>query len=251
MRDGVYREQAVAADLAAHVACSWYRRIGEAEAARPVRIVPDGCIDLIWKRGELRIAGPDTTPWISREPAGAEIAGLRFRSGAATAILGVPATELVNDRPDAAAVWGRPARELVGRLEAAASVEAATDVLRAAVRRHLREATPLDPVVQHVAASVRQAGGSASFRVNHLANHVGLSERQLHRRCRAALGYGPMTLARIVRLQRFLARVRDGAPRSLADAAIELGYADQSHLTRDVRALTGLPPAALLAEYAD
>jgi AraC-like DNA-binding protein len=67
--------------------------------------------------------------------------------------------------------------------------------------------------------------------------------RQLHRRSRTAFGYGPKTLSRVLRLQRALAVAGEGA--SYAEVAARSGYADQPHLTREVRALTGLTPGRL------
>ena len=66
-------------------------------------------------------------------------------------------------------------------------------------------------------------------RVETLAGDLGLSERQLRRRFHAGAGYGPKTLQRVLRFRRFLA----GADRDLARAALDAGYADQSHLTRE------------------
>jgi len=74
-----------------------------------------------------------------------------------------------------------------------------------------------------------------------------VSERQLLRRCTAALGYGPKTLGRILRFQRFraLAAAREGA--ALVDLAADAGYADQAHLTRECVRLAGETPSAHLA----
>jgi AraC-like DNA-binding protein len=72
-----------------------------------------------------------------------------------------------------------------------------------------------------------------------VADTVGLSDRQLHRRSLVAFGYGPKVLARILRLRRALALARDGS--SFARASVEAGYADQAHLAREVRALAGAP----------
>ena len=58
-------------------------------------------------------------------------------------------------------------------------------------------------------------------------------------------GYGPKTLARILRMRRALDLARAGAP--LAEVAVRSGYADQAHLTREVRDLAGVPPTRLLA----
>jgi AraC-type DNA-binding domain-containing proteins len=74
---------------------------------------------------------------------------------------------------------------------------------------------------------------------------VGLSPRQLHRRSLDAFGYGPKTLARVLRLNRALTLARAGV--ELADVAATTGYADQAHFARDVRELTGTTARALLA----
>jgi AraC-like DNA-binding protein len=78
--------------------------------------------------------------------------------------------------------------------------------------------------------------------VEALAADLGLSERQLRRRFHAAAGYGPKMLQRVLRFRRFLA----AADRDLARAALDAGYADQSHLTRECAQLAGRTPAALL-----
>ena len=76
------------------------------------------------------------------------------------------------------------------------------------------------------------------------ADELGLGARQLHRRSLAAFGYGPKTLARILRLQRALALARAGVP--YADTAARTGYADQAHLSRDVREFTSTTLSELL-----
>ncbi|OSC73969.1 transcriptional regulator, partial [Streptomyces sp. BF-3] len=80
------------------------------------------------------------------------------------------------------------------------------------------------------------------------AAEVGLGARQLHRRSLAAFGYGPKTLARILRLQRALALVRTGLP--FAEAASAAGCTDQAHLAREMRDLAGTTLGAYVASAA-
>ena len=91
-------------------------------------------------------------------------------------------------------------------------------------------------------------------RAEDVAAEIGLSMRQLRRRCHAVVGYGPKTLQRVLRFRRFVARIDAGLPsgqagvdpgHDLAALAAQAGYADQAHLTRECRALAGLTPAAL------
>ena len=81
-----------------------------------------------------------------------------------------------------------------------------------------------------------------------LGRRSGLSERQLRRRFVDAVGYGPKTLARVLRFQRFLALAAHG--RDLGASALDAGYADQAHLTRECRRLSGRTPAELVASGA-
>jgi AraC-like DNA-binding protein len=76
----------------------------------------------------------------------------------------------------------------------------------------------------------------------------GVSERQARRRFQDHVGYGPKTLQRILRMQRVLWLLsRPCPPCSLAHLAQAAGYADQAHLTREMRALTGQLPTTLVA----
>ena len=58
-------------------------------------------------------------------------------------------------------------------------------------------------------------------------------------------GYGPKTLQRILRFQRAVRLIGGGRP--LGEVAATCGFADQAHLTREVRALSGRPPSVLAA----
>ena len=82
---GMYAEHAPAADLVRYLRCSWTRRTGGSGS-----VLPDGCLDLMWINGELVVAGPDTVAARAELPAGVEIAAVRFRPGAAPAVLGPP-----------------------------------------------------------------------------------------------------------------------------------------------------------------
>ena len=103
---------------------------------------------------------------------------------------------------------------------------------------------PADRLITQVLRSVRSGLLRGSAGVSRLAGTIGLSERQLHRRCLDAFGYGPKMLDRVLWMNVALDHARAGL--TLADVAVLTGYADQAHFTRDVKALTGLPPKILL-----
>ncbi|MFJ8079917.1 helix-turn-helix domain-containing protein [Streptomyces sp. NPDC096205] len=200
------------------------------------RVLPDGCMDLLWHDGRLLVAGPDTHAYVTGGAGGAW-AGVRFRPGDGPVLLGVPAHELRDRRVDLADLW--PARE-VGRLTARVNAAAdPADGLEEVALGRAAEARAPDPLLRRLVEEL-----DAGRPVGGVADEVGLGARQLHRRSLAAFGYGPKTLARILRLQRALRLVRSGV--TLADTAARAGYADQAHLTREVRQLTGTTPGRLL-----
>ena len=199
------------------VACLWTHE-GPAGARR---ILPDACVDIVWTGTRLIVAGPATQA--ATATTGSAL-GVRFRVGAAGAALGIPASELLDLSVPIADIWGPEIEETVGS-------DPTLTVLARAVGARLH-GTP-DRLVRAAATGAQPDIGS----------------RQLRRRFADAVGYGPKTLQRILRFQRFLGLAETQTP-DLARVALEAGYADQAHLTRECRRLSGLPPAALLTEGA-
>ena len=85
---------------------------------------------------------------------------------------------------------------------------------------------------------VTASGGR--IRTRDLAARVGWSERHLRARFTAEYGVGPKHASRIARFER--ARRLADAGRPLAEIAVEAGFADQPHLTREFRSLAGSTP---------
>lgn len=241
-----YLEWAVAEGLSAGVACTWAARASASGEAHVERIIPDGCIDLVWTGGGLFVAGPDTASVTLAPSPRARFVGLRFRAGAAPPVLGVPAAALLDARVDARDVLGDRAARLVDALAAARSARAAAAIMAAHVARWTARQGAVDPLVTR---AIEELGAprAAPPRIASLASALGVSERQLRRRFVDGVGYGPKTLERVLRLRRFvaLAAAPHGAA-SLAELAFAAGYADQPHLSRECKDLAGCTPAALV-----
>ena len=74
---GAYREYRPPAGLVQVVACVWE---GDALVDGTQRVVPDGCVDLVWLGDRLLVVGADTKPMVW-EAAGAPASGIRLRPG--------------------------------------------------------------------------------------------------------------------------------------------------------------------------
>jgi len=157
---------------------------------------------------------------------------LRFHPGVLPRLLGVPASELRNERV--------PLSELqTGLLQRGSLTDLAAALASAEARA---ETAPWSlPVLSHVTGTL--AAGSA---VAEVAQQVGWSARTLQRQCSAVYGYGPATLRRILRFRRAVRLLSGGLPST--EVATRAGYADQPHLHREVRGLAGVPLASLRQE---
>ncbi|MBO0850900.1 MAG: helix-turn-helix domain-containing protein [Pseudonocardia sp.] len=218
----------------------WEQRISAGGGGYPQRVLPDGHADVIvFGDGDAILVGPATGVAVPVMPAGSIARGIRLVSDAVRAVLDVPASELTDRTvPLGQLVPGPTARALVD------AVGAGDPGARVTVEHWLAHADR-DP---RVAKAARSLWAEPELEVTAVAERVGLSTRQLRRALLTEVGLGPKTFQRIGRLQRFIALARLGNNGGLAELAASAGYADQPHLTREARALSGLTPTALLAD---
>jgi AraC-like DNA-binding protein len=251
-----YHEHPVAPALSPHLVCVWTQRTPPGSGCYFHRVLPDGCVDIVWVGHESPVvAGPATIPIIAPLPPATLVVGARFRPGSAPAWLGCGAWELLNATVPLRDLWGVGAREAVERVAAAGQARSRLAVLQSVLAGRLRGLPAADPVVVE---AVRRLA-TDDCRVGAVARHAGLSPRQVLRRFRDWVGYGPKTLQRVLRLQRLLLLAEvggdaggnagggTGGGAGLAALAAAAGYADQPHMTRDVAELAGLTPRALMA----
>jgi AraC-like DNA-binding protein len=229
-----YREHPVADSLAPWAECLWVR-VGSGARDGYARIVPDGCMDLLFsERAGLTAVGPNTRAFLSPLAPGDTVLGVRLHPGAAPPLFGVTAPELLDGRVPARQLWGDPAALLEEALHAAPGV-----------RRRARHLTDFLAGLAARAATPDRLVCAAAERLDRLAvaevaRDLAVSERQLRRLVTAEVGYGPKRLGRVLRLRGALERVRAGA--ELAEVALEAGYADQAHFGNECRSLAGVAP---------
>lgn len=201
----VYEELPPPPALAAWIAVGWRMKASE---RFELRVLPDGCMDLIG--GD--VVGSLRDPLCAVFEPGDVAEGVRFHPGGFPALFGIPADELVGQRlpiTDVAPTY-RSLRRLASSAEAP------------------------DPICAALLAigNVRLA-----------AREIGYSERQLRRRILAGTGHPPKRLLRIARMQAVL---RTGRGESWARTAAQHGFFDEAHMANDIRALAGATPHSLL-----
>ncbi len=220
------------------VKCTWRQQI---RGDSPVVVVPDGCVDLIWRSdGRLLVAGADTVAKRHEMPDGLALVGVRLRPGTAGTVLGCSMSDLADRFVDVGDCWGLAARRILDALDAAESVTVQRERLIAAVEdRALAAAHGLDLAVMTASAAL----SSGEHTTQSLPGFGGLASRQFRRRFVGQVGYGPKKFERISRLRRARAMRVSQPWLGLADLAARSGYADQSHLSRDAKDLLGQRPS--------
>jgi AraC-like DNA-binding protein len=103
---------------------------------------------------------------------------------------------------------------------------------------------------KHSTAAVRAARAAMrvceapKLGIDTLADEQHVSRRQLERDFGQWIGTSPRHLSQVARLQAVSRRAQMGA--TLSDIAADVGFADQAHMSRVVRQLTGLTPRSFV-----
>ncbi|MGA5704795.1 helix-turn-helix domain-containing protein [Peterkaempfera bronchialis] len=169
---------------------------------------------------------------------------VRLSPVVARATLGVSPADLDGAVVALDDLWGREASRIREQLDDASSWEqrfALTDALLA------RRCAAVPSVAPEVAwAWHRIVVSRGLVRVVELAAEVGWSRKRLWSRFHSQVGLPPKRAANLVRFDHAVHRLAAGE--GAARVAAESGYADQSHLHRDIVAFTGVTPSAVPGE---
>ncbi|HEX7831995.1 MAG TPA: helix-turn-helix transcriptional regulator [Thermoanaerobaculia bacterium] len=219
--------------------------IARGDRGAPETILPDGRFELIFNLGDPvlqdGIAQPgamlaaETRRAVSIASTGRiEFVGVTLRDAAVSHVLGCPPRLLRDQMLDLRAHLRR--LDLSEQLAESDDAQRVTTILRA-FGTHER-----DPLASAAASLIRRSGGRLSM--TRLASACGVSVRTLSRAFDRTLGLTPKTLARVTRLGRAAAWLREGE--LAADVAFRAGFADQAHMANEFRTIARLSPSRWL-----
>jgi AraC-like DNA-binding protein len=163
-----------------------------------------------------------------------------FFPGAAGAFVGVPMPELVGRMASPDEVWPRAFRQAVADLEPLPPGQRICGLAGLLLARLEPGGAPRAQVREAVRL-IRASRGRVT--VGWLAGQVNLSVSQLERSFTRQVGVGPKLMARQTRICALAAEAAESVGPGWASLAVTYGYADQAHLVREFRELTGLTPS--------
>lgn len=208
-------------------------------------------VDGLWHRnpvgpqgkviGAMSMVGPTSA---GERP---EMAGVYFHPAHLSPFTNVPARELTDRIVALEDLWGTAGSELLTELSDA-NEAARIDRLESAMLRRIgagrRSTVALD--VPGLAAWVLRRRGRLT--VQCLADAAGVSRQHLTRVFRDCVGVTPKLYCRLARFQSGLAYAGRGKNVDWAQAAVEMGYADQSHMIAEFKEFSSLTPQRLATQ---
>jgi AraC-like DNA-binding protein len=240
-----YRETLPPLALAAAIACAWERTpIGAGE--RPHSVAPDNSVDIILVTTpdgrellSLDAVGPMTRPILVQGLAAERYLGIRFAPGWGASVLGLDVDALRDAHVPLRDVVPALDEALRNVLAVARRADAVTHAF-AAIGAALARRSPPPAVVRRGMERLTDSGGRASIEM--LSRDLRVSRQHLARAFQRHVGLSPKFVARVVRIRRASEAARRATRPAWGRIAAACGYADQSHLVADFRALLGNTP---------
>jgi AraC-like DNA-binding protein len=208
-------------------------------------ILPHPNVNLAFEAMGAGIFGVDRKLFTRTLSGQGKALGVRFRPGGFRPFWRAPVSQLTDRIAPAIGLFG-PAAEHARKL----IIDAETDNEMIAQAEGLLTAVlpEPDPVTDQVAELVQLIISDPGLRrVDQLAEASGQSARALQRLFANYVGVSPKWVMRRSRLHEAALRADSGEPVDWAQLAIDLGYADQAHLTRDFTATLGISPTRYAA----
>jgi AraC-like DNA-binding protein len=158
--------------------------------------------------------------------------------------LGRPLKDLRNRAIALDDLFGPDARRLDSELYDAPTWDARFAILDRELGVRMRAARAPAPAASWIWRRLVETGGRVS--IGALVDEVGFSQRHLIAQFREEIGLSPKALARVLRFGRAIRIIKRGGDVRLAEIALDCGYYDQAHFSRDFHAFAGVTPTELL-----
>jgi AraC-like DNA-binding protein len=227
------------ADLVEHY---WYVRWDlRGRPPQQQATLPHPNCHLVIEHGEANIYGVQTGRFERRLDGQDFVFGIKFKAGGFQPFLGAPASTLANRVVSVETVFGPAGLYLAASIAASATVNDMQAVAEAFLLARLPRPDANAALASTLVAAI--AADLSITSVNLLLKMAGMDKRALQRLFQKYVGIGAKWVIQRYRLHEAIARVQESPRMDWAALALELGYFDQAHFTRDFRALVGQSPA--------
>jgi AraC-like DNA-binding protein len=254
-----YRTISPDSNLEAFVKCFW---VLEGSDLEKQRIIPDGCIEMIFHYGDLYkqflddkkfivqpqcfIFGQVTKP-LYIEPTGSTgIIAVRFNPEGFTPFCTLPLTEIENKAIPLQKLFGDKGASLEQEVLNAENNESRVTIIESFLLGQISASQTIDRIVQSSVEILLNSNGNRP--IKKLSDDINVHRRQLERRFSSVIGLSPKQLSKVIRLQGALKILTRKEVDSLTEVAHQGDYFDQAHFIKDFKEFTGVTPKDFYSE---
>jgi AraC-like DNA-binding protein len=251
------------ADIASLVKCYWTLEVPYAPDHEKQRIVPDGCLELIFMLGDdIRrytsetdsviqprafVVGQITEPFVIEPTGYVNCFATRFYPYGFANFVTKPINDLANKETPIAELFGEtPAHELEQKILAATDTSERIRIVEAFLSGLLNRETTIDQIVRSSINLLFSSNGSLP--IHALFSKNPQQRRQLERKFMKQIGLSPKQLGKVIRLQTALNMMVNQKAETLSQIAYESEYYDQAHFIKDFKEFTGINPKEFLSD---
>jgi AraC-like DNA-binding protein len=249
-------------ELQPFVKCFWTLENTVTENPVKQRVVPDGCMEMIFHYGDLyrqyfedgsSVLQPKSfvfgqiTRFLEIEPTG--ITGTisaRFHPDGLLPFIQVPVSDLENKAVSLDELFGDAGRVLEEEVLSKNTNTGRIEIIETFLLSHLQSPHSIDKITKSCVDVILQSNGQLNL--IELAEKHNINRRSMERKLSSVVGISPKQLAKIIRLQAALRMLEKKQFTSLTSLAYENGYYDQAHFIKDFKDFTGLSPKSFYAD---
>ncbi|KAA0992605.1 AraC family transcriptional regulator [Dyadobacter aurulentus] len=249
--------------LAEFVSCYWTLQVPENADGQKQRVVPDGCVEMIFTLGDdikryiedntciiqprSMLLGQFTRPFFIEPMGVVDTFAVRFFPCGLIPFTALSIRELANRETELSVVLGPDvAAGLEYSITNAADTAERIRHIETFLSDRLKDFGNIDSILKSTVDLILYTKGRLHV-AEMLKDNIS-KRRQLERRFSRLVGLSPKQLARIVRLQTALRMLLNNEGPSLTSLAMENQYYDQAHFIKDFRELTGTSPNKFLMD---
>ena len=257
-----YKVYTPSPELQSFVKCFWTLEDGGSKEPVKQRVIPDGCMELIFHYGDLykqyfedgsAIVQPRSfifgqiTTYLEIAPTGKSgIVAARFLPDGLTPLLSMPVAHLENKATSLDILFGEKGRALENQILSAVDNEGRIKLIEDFLLARLAQQQTVDTIARNCVEVIFQSQGQVD--VGDLSDKMNIHRRNMERKFTSAIGLSPKQLSKVVRLQATLKMLQTQQFTNLTSLAYENGYYDQAHFIKDFKEFTGMSPKSFFAD---
>lgn len=257
----MYQEYPPLAPLSPYIDKYWEFKGNPPKGTR-IHILPDGCTDFIFTLGEATrpeggawvmqpyrsyFVGPMTkyTSLVTHTDA-VHMLGIRFRPCGVLRFAQLPLHELADLRVSTDGLHTLFDDSLCHALRRKPGMPERIELIEQLLIRHL--GCRPDVEAGRICYAVNRINGTKGMiPIARLADEVNLCQRHFERKFKSGTGFSPKAYSRIIQFRHAVDLLRGATFDNLLSVAVQAGYYDVSHLSKEVRRMSGNTPLSFLS----